>query len=145
MDLLKPPGLLADIASFAADNAARHQPMYNVAAAIATLSSLSANKFRVRPTNNALNVYMLIEGESGGGKSSPRDTVVVLHREAHFEEALLSAPASAPALLKNLADKEDGLMTPTRCVTIDEFGKHLKHARNPASHQSEVITELVRL
>jgi hypothetical protein len=140
--ILKPPGLVGDIAAYHNQTSLRETPIFGVAAGLASVSALAANNFAFMPEvghPTSTNLFLMTVGATGVGKEHPRSVVKEALRAADATHMDVDA-ASEPALFRHLAENRNGVWMK------DEIGRHLEFAANPnGGHQYSLITGLMSL
>jgi hypothetical protein len=71
-ELLRPPGLVGDLADHYLSTVVRPQPIFAVAAALSTVSVASCNGWLVEALRTPLAFYMALIGGTASGKEGPR-------------------------------------------------------------------------
>ena len=138
-ELLKPPGLVGQIADYSNAAAHRDQPLMGVLAGLITVSSLIENHIVVSPWRTTLNLYVILIAETGEGKEAPRRAVKACLNSIHRLDRVKEAVSSGPALLRALSDSN------RITLLFDEFGRLLRVASNPTcGHLYELMTEITK-
>ena len=146
-ELLKPVGLIGEIAKYTESVMMRKQPIYAVASALIILATLTRGKYLVEALRTPLSCYFMLVGGSTVGKDIPRTVAMELLRGADMMENVLSTVASGPALLATLSrlDTRDvDLGNPTLLLLLDELGRVLAQAKGN-QHASSFATDLMQL
>ncbi len=140
-EILKPPGLVGEIAAYHNSTAFRKTPLFGTAGGLASISALNANQYALdMPTGLvSLNLYQLVLGATGIGKEHPRRIVKEV-LEIADDMAVATNPASDVGLLRKLETLRRALWMQ------DEFGRHLKFAGGSnGGHQHALITLVMML
>ncbi len=114
------PGLAGSISRWIASDAHKLQPDLSVAAALAVLGTLKAQRVR-SPSNLRTNNYFIAVAPSGSGKNHPLEKSKIIMAEAGATNVLFGQPTSDAGVVSGLAmSKGVGL------ILWDEFGQALK-------------------
>lgn len=145
-ELLKPPGLVGDLAEHIYAGMPRKQPVFAVSSALATISTATINNFKVEGQNTPLGIYQALVGKTFCGKDHPMIEPGLILGKLGLGKHAYSSIASGPALLNTLSrmDQDEESDGPTMLVCMDEFGKALQKAAMDG-HSFGSITELMSL
>ncbi len=131
-ELLHPGGLLEEIMDYTAKSNRYSHPIYNLAGAIAVLSTISGRKVKTQ-SKLTTNIYCTVLGKSGSGKDAPKKTteklLYLVNRSLYGGNDVASAAAIFTAL------EHDHRC----CFIFDEFGLMLKACKNQNSPKTELV------
>jgi len=135
--LLTPGGLLTDIMDYTRKSTVQSFPLWDLGAALCLLGTIAGQKICSGINGVRTNLYVVIVGNSGTGKSSGMgaiDRIIDAAGLTGFKGA--STFTSGSSLLKSLVKH------PTQLMLVDEIGDIIKRMKNPNSHMSDLLTLL---
>lgn len=139
MGLHELPGALGDVIRYTLATAAKPQPDFAVASALALGSVVAGRRYVAQPFGNFTSLYFVLVGKSGCGKEHGRTAINTILTEAEWPELLGQAGyASDSAVFSSL------LLQPTHISFIDELGALLGNAKSEGMHHARsAMTALV--
>jgi hypothetical protein len=125
-DLLRPPGLVGDLAEWIASTAFKPQPMLALANSLAFCGALFGRKVATE-SDLRTNIYCLGVAHSGAGKEHSRKSIKRLCTAVGLEDKLLAGEdvSSDTAVLRAVKEK------PTVLFQLDEIGHLICNATRP--------------
>jgi phage/plasmid primase-like uncharacterized protein len=137
-NLLNPPGILGDIASYYNATARAPQPGFAVQTALAVASVVLGRHFRTSE-ENFTSLYFLNVAKSGTGKEHAKTVAEKILRTAELDRLINGGGyTSAGAVFSTL------LWHPRHITIIDEFGRYLGAAQgNKNTNLQEANTQLM--
>lgn len=138
VQLLTPPGVLADIARYGIDSAVRPVPVFAVQAALALGSVVCGRRYMTSQRNYA-SLYFLNIAKSGTGKEEAKHTIEKILTAAGARRLLGgSSYSSGNAVFSALLKK------PQHLTIIDEFGRYLEAASAGRDNfKADALTQLM--
>lgn len=136
------PGMLGEIADWINATAAKPQPEFAVAAAIAVGATLMGRRFETyAEPAQFTSLYFILMAESGEGKDHPQKAVVKIIDRAGQRNLLGgSGYTSAAGVMSALLNK------PSHVSIMDEFGQLLKTAgKNGSQNTDSALTKLMEV
>ncbi|MBA8886133.1 hypothetical protein FHW12_000324 [Dokdonella fugitiva] len=139
MGLHELPGALGEVIRYTLATAAKPQPDFAVASALALGSVIAGRRYVAQPFGNFTSLYFVLVGKSGCGKEHGRTAIETILAEAEWPELLgQSGYASDSAVFSSL------LLQPTHIAFIDELGALLGNAQSEGMHYARAaMTALV--
>ncbi|KZZ75258.1 hypothetical protein A3765_10580 [Oleiphilus sp. HI0130] len=139
--LLKPPGVLSDIAEQINTSAQRPQPVFAVNAALSLIGTILARSAQTE-TGLRSNLYLISLGPTGCGKEHARNYIKnMLNHFGRADQLAGEDIASGQGLMARAG------LSPNALFQIDEFGDFLAAAtdKNSASHKVLILTNFMKL
>lgn len=140
-DLLKPPGILAEMAGYIHNTAVRPQPPLAIAGALSLAATVCGRNYETASGLRS-NIYIVGMGPTGCGKNHARNTIKKILHQSDLD-ALLGGEeiASGQAILSRVA------LTPSVLFQLDEFGMLMEAVQNPNSgnHVAAIMGVLMKL
>jgi hypothetical protein len=139
--LLKPGGIVQEIADWMLQTAQKPQPVLALAAALSVVCTVLGRKV-VTPTGLRTNFYFVSVAGTAAGKDHGRKCIKILLQASGLTDLLGGEDlASGPALLSRTASH------PVSLFQIDEFGSMLKAvtSKNAGPHLAAIMTNLMKL
>lgn len=139
--LLEVPGLVGDLAKWAATRSFVKQPIFNVAVGLMGVALATKNKYRIATLNTPLQPYMMCVAPTAGGKESALDSVYYLARKVGLKDFTFRQSQSYHAML-------DLITRPPHCTLWlwDECARYMKSAaRSMGSPEYAVLTHMISL
>ena len=143
-DLMHPPGLLGEMASWINRCSHKPQPMFDLGASIVTLGAVLGRKVRSE-SNVRTNLYGVAVGGSSCGKNKSKECIKQLFLEISDDDSAINMLGDGFA--SGSAVEEAVAQSPARLYTIDEFGKFLESTKSQqsAGHVLEIRDMLLRM
>jgi hypothetical protein len=138
--VLRPPGILAELAAAITETAPLPQPQLSTLGALSFAATVMGQIY-IGPTGLGTNLYLLGVAPSGAGKDRPQKAIKAALDACELAEALSDEPLSGSALLTRLGEQPNSLLI------IDEFGKFARSIveQKAGSHQRDIATHWLRL
>jgi hypothetical protein len=138
--VLRPPGILSELACAITETAPLPQPQLSTLAALSFAATVMGQLY-VGPTGFGSNLYLLGVADSGAGKDRPQKAVLAALLACGLAHFVADEPASGSALLTHLGESPNTLMI------IDEFGKFARAIveQKAGAHQREIATHMLKL
>ena len=140
-ELLKPPGLVGDLASYITETSPKEQPILSLAAALTACGTMMGRKVMtesgIRP-----NIFTLGVAPSGSGKDSARQVIKKL-----FARAGVPQKASVEDIASDSSIVEALHACPSQIFLIDEMGRFLNSVKSAskAPHLANIVTVMMKL
>lgn len=139
-ELMRPPGLIGDIAAWVDECAVRPAPLLSFAAALAIVSAVCGRKYAL-PGGLRACLYVVGLATTGVGKDNGRKCAVSLLTAARMDRRIGAENfTSGAAVMKRLQGY------PIQLCLLDEFGRMLDKftGARAASHEREVVDTLMK-
>ncbi len=139
--LLRPPGILSDIADYITSTAVRPQPVLAVNAAMSLAATVCGRHYDTE-TGLRTNLYLVGTGPTGCGKNHPRSAVKRILHAADLDDLIGGEElASGQAILTRV------WMSPSVLFQLDEFGMLMEAVQNPNSggHVAAIMSIFMKL
>jgi hypothetical protein len=139
--LLRPPGLVGDLAAYITRTAIKPQPILSLGASVAVCGTFMGRKVRTR-SDIRTNPYIIAVADSGAGKEHPRKAIKLLLTEAGALSLLGAEDLASDAGLFSTLSK-----MPSSLLLMDEIGRFLRTANDDRAppHLKSIMTMLMRL
>jgi hypothetical protein len=138
--VLRPPGILSELARAITETAPLPQPQLSTLAALSFAATVMGQLY-VGPTGLGSNLYLLGVADSGAGKDRPQKAVLAALGACGLARFIADEPASGTALLTHLGE------SPNTVMIVDEFGKFARAIveQKAGAHQREIATHMLKL
>ena len=139
--LLRPPGILADVADYITRTAIRPQPLFSLVAALSLCANVIGRRYESESGLRS-NLYLVAIGATGCGKNHARSCIKRILTAAELVDNLGGEElASGQSILSRAAE------TPNVLFQLDEFGLLMKSVQNPnaGSHLAAILSILMKL
>lgn len=138
-DIDYPPGIAGEIARYFFQSSIMPVKSFAIAGALTALSHLNGNKYYIRKSNTALNLYQCLIGDTGCGKEDPRNAIKRIFGELGYIDGLYEDMASGTGLLRALQDN------PSALIMRDELGLYLQNVLSDKGsiHQKDFVNVLI--
>jgi hypothetical protein len=132
MDITQAPGLLGMLAAHGNHTARRQQPMFAMAAAIATVGLLAGRQYR-GPTGSSTALYMICCCPTGYGKQHPLDCIAEVVRACGLENHLGPSEFKSDVSITSALSRQPNLI-----CCMDEIANFMGKgsSRNAASYET---------
>ncbi|MDR0453496.1 MAG: bifunctional DNA primase/polymerase [Deferribacteraceae bacterium] len=135
--LLNPGGILSDIMDYIHNSTVQSFPLWDLGAALCLLGTAAGQRINSGLNGVTTNLYIVVIGNSGTGKSSGMHAVERLLETAGLTNLKgASTFTSGSALLKSLIKR------PVQLMLVDEIGDILKRMKNPNSYAADLFSLL---
>lgn len=121
--LLRPQGIVGDVADWITKSSGMYQPKFALAASLAACAALIGRGVRDY-TGQRSNIYVLAVGNTSAGKNAPLKCVDLLFRELKRQKALQGEVTSDSALEILLSQ------FPVRLLMLDEIGHYFANVKS---------------
>ena len=139
MGLHELPGVLGAVVEYANRTAAKPQPDFAVASALALGSVIAGRRYIARPFGNFTSLYFVLIGKSGSGKEHGRTAIDEILTAAEWPELIGQAGYTSDAAVFSSL-----LLQPTHVAFVDELGALLGNAQSEGMHYARAaMTSLV--
>jgi Bifunctional DNA primase/polymerase, N-terminal len=137
--LLKPPGLVGEIAEWSARASYLKQPIFDVAVGIMCTALIGMNKYVIDGWETPIQPYLMLLAPTSAGKESALDNMYHFTKRAGIHEYSFMGFQSYHAMLDKLAEPPH-----MACWLWDEAARRLKSAhKSVASQDFQVLTHLI--
>lgn len=139
--VLEVPGLVGEVAKWAGARSFAQQPLFNLAAGLATVALASQNKYIVDAWDTPLQPYFLMLAPTASGKESALESIATAAKRIDMQSMIFQGFQSYHAMLDTIA-------TPPNigCWLWDEAARKIKTAmRSQGSQDYQIITHLLSL
>lgn len=140
-DLLRPEGLVGDIASWMNETAGCYQPLFSLGAALTLCGAIFGRKV-CDESNGRTNIFCMGVGHSSSGKDHPGDCINKILTAAGAQSVLMGRMTSDSAIEKALS------ISPTKLAVMDEVGhffSNINKAGEGASYLKTIKPTLMEL
>tara|TARA_R110000824_G_scaffold82382_2_gene206463 strand:- start:3651 stop:5870 length:2220 start_codon:yes stop_codon:yes gene_type:complete len=140
-DVLRPPGILADVADYMTRTAIRPQPLFSLVGALSLCANVIGRKYESESGLRS-NLYLVAIGSTGCGKNHARSCIKRILTAADLVDNMGGEElASGQGILARAAE------TPNVLFQLDEFGLLMKSVQNPnaGSHLAAILSILMKL
>lgn len=139
-DLLKPPGLIADVIDWTLACSMYPQPELALAGALSLMATITGRKVRDH-ADTRTNIYVIGLCPSGAGKEQARKTNKTILYSAGGVDMIGPEDIASSAGLITTLDK-----SPACLLQLDEIGRTIGYTQNPmAQHMQKVAGYLLKL
>lgn len=125
VDLLRPPGLVGEVAAWIESNNRRSRENLAVASALYAVGSLIGLKYTDDKDNVSTNLFMCCVAGSGTGKEAPQTCISEIFSAAGIAKAKASGVKSEQEILRNLTVRGQASF-----LVLDELGLILGKIKN---------------
>ena len=138
-----PPGLVGEVAKYIFSASRMPLKTFSIGAALIAITHISKNKFYVGSSRTGLNLYVVLIGDTGAGKESPRVGLKDLLKNSMCIESIDESMASGAALLKALSQRKNNNST----LLSDEFGMLLQQGTSlkGSQHHKDFFKEILTM
>ncbi len=137
--LLAPGGVLGGLMSYIEQSAPFYQPVFALAASLATLGAVLGQKVATS-SNLRTNLYILGIGHTGTGKEAGRAAMIRLLTECGMAGRLSGENFASPAAIMRALVEH-----PVQVAFLDEIGHLFKATKNPMGYQAGILNLLTKL
>lgn len=138
--LLDAPGMIGDLAKWAAKRSYLSQPSFDISVGLMCTALASCNKYIVQGWATPLQPYFMLLAPTAAGKGSALDSVYEFAAQSKLGGAVFQGFQSYYALLDKLSEPPG-----MACWLWDEAARRLKSTKNPASFDYQIVTWLLAL
>lgn len=140
-ELLKVPGLVGEIAAWAASKCFVEQPLFDIGVGLTALAMATKNKYLVSHWDTPLQPYMLMLAPTASGKDSAMTSIFEVMRRIAMESCVFQGFQSYHAMLDRLSEP------PFSAIWLwDEAARKLKTAgRSQGGQDFQILTYLLSL
>lgn len=139
--LLEVPGLVGEVAGWAAKRSFSNQPLFNLAAGLTTVALCSRNNYIVDYWDTPLQPYFLLIAPTASGKESAMDSVFLAARRVGLGDNVFKGFQSYHAMLDTLANPPSAAL-----MLWDECARKLKSAaRSTGGQDYAIVTHLLEM
>ena len=141
VELLRPPGILADIADYITSTAHRPNPVLSVTAAL-SLAGLVLGRKVATQTGLRTNMYFVSVADTAAGKDHPRKVIKDILKAARLSDFLGGEDIPSGTGLLSAVYAQPNVL-----FQLDEFGLLMQSVQSPkaGSHQASILTNLIKL
>ena len=140
-ELLQVPGLVGEIANWAASKSFVQQPLFDIAVGLVSVAMASKNKYLVDHWETPLQPYILTLAPTASGKDSAMTSIFEVMKKLSMDGCVFQGFQSYHAMLDRLSE-------PPNCAVWlwDEAARKLRSAcRSQGSQDFQILTYLLSL
>ena len=137
--LLKVPGLVGEITTWANRESFIDQPLFGLATGLTCTALATCNHYIVEGWDTPLQPYMMVTAPTGGGKDTCHRSVAKFALKLGLDEAVIQHFQSYYAMLDHLADEGIG------CWLWDEAARYMSSAKKPSSTDFQTLSHVISL
>lgn len=137
--LLKVPGLVGEITTWANRESFIDQPLFGLATALTCTALATCNHYIVEGWDTPLQPYLMVTAPTGGGKDTCHRSVAKFAVKLGLDEAVIQHFQSYYAMLDHLADEGIG------CWLWDEAARYMSSAKKPSSTDFQTLSHVISL
>lgn len=137
-ELLKVPGLVGDLMTWAGRQSHVKQPVFDLATALMCCALATGNRYEVDGYDTPLQPYMMLMAPTGSGKESAFSNVGAFARRFDWHNFVISGFQSYHSMMDRLSEE------PHIALWLwDEAGRKLKSAQGQSGPDGQVINHLL--
>jgi hypothetical protein len=137
--LLKVPGLVGEITTWANRESFIDQPLFGLATGLTCTALATCNHYIVEGWDTPLQPYLMVTAPTGGGKDTCHRSVAKFALKLGLDEAVIQHFQSYYAMLDHLADEGIG------CWLWDEAARYMSSAKKPSSTDFQTLSHVISL
>jgi hypothetical protein len=137
--LLKVPGLVGEITTWANRESFIDQPLFGLATGLTCTALATCNHYLVESWDTPLQPYLMVTAPTGGGKDTCHRSVAKFAIKLGLDEAVIQHFQSYYAMLDHLGEEGIG------CWLWDEAARYMSSAKKPSSTDFQTLSHVISL